>query len=246
MKPAILNAHEAFVVVPVEPVREQWAAMADTLYGYKNRHHDKVAGDVFNAMLAARPDPTALADVVRYVEELEVQAAFTISDASRLLRKEDVQGVCPHPDDCFYESDRARCGPCAVKASAAKGVVVDDTFSHLPEVCRLRREVKAAEARVAELEAQRDAAFAMSKCECGPDEACQNLAKSSARITALEADLGEAERALEPFAKRAGKLDGIWKDHETQWSPEYGDTAITIGHLRAVSRTITKIKETRG
>lgn len=68
---------------------------------------------------------------------------------------------------------------------------------------------------------------------------------AEARITELEAALGEAERALEPFAKRAGKLDGIWKDHETQWSPEYGDTAITIGHLRAASRTITKIKETR-
>ncbi|QIG72951.1 hypothetical protein EVB98_029 [Rhizobium phage RHph_N3_2] len=80
-------------------------------------------------------------------------SAFTLSDASRLLRKQDVQGACPHPDDCFYESDRVRCGPCAVKASAAKGVEIDDTHSHLPEVCRLRREVKAATARIAELEA---------------------------------------------------------------------------------------------
>ena len=84
---------------------------------------------------------------------LEEQVLFTLSDASRLLRKQDVQGACPHPDDCFYETDRVRCGPCAVKASAAKGVIVDDTHSHLPEVCRLRRELRAATARIAELEA---------------------------------------------------------------------------------------------
>lgn len=50
---------------------------------------------------------------------------------------------------------------------------------------------------------------------------------------------------VEPFAKRAGMLDGIWNDHETQWSPEYGNTAITIGHLRAASTALVKIKETR-
>lgn len=80
-------------------------------------------------------------------EKLAAQVAFTLTDASRLLRKEDIQGACPHPDDCFYESDRVRCGPCAVKASAARGVDIDDTHSHLPEVCRLRREVKSLETR---------------------------------------------------------------------------------------------------
>jgi hypothetical protein len=70
-RPAILNEPDKWVAVPVEPVREQWAAMADTLYRYKNRHHDKVAGDLFEAMLAARPDPTALADLVAYAEGLE-------------------------------------------------------------------------------------------------------------------------------------------------------------------------------
>ena len=56
---------------------------------------------------------------------------------------------------------------------------------------------------------------------------------AEARIAELEKRLADAERVIEPFAERAGKLDGIWKDHETQWSPEYGNTAITIGHLRA-------------
>ena len=42
-------------LVPIEPTREMWAAMADTLYGYKNRHHDKVVGDLWKAMLSALP-----------------------------------------------------------------------------------------------------------------------------------------------------------------------------------------------
>jgi hypothetical protein len=50
---------EGWKLVPVEPTREMWAAMADSLYGYKNRHHDKVAGDLYRAMLAAAPTPTA-------------------------------------------------------------------------------------------------------------------------------------------------------------------------------------------
>ncbi len=40
------------VMVPREPTREMWAAMADTLYGYKNRHHDKVVSDLWKAMLS--------------------------------------------------------------------------------------------------------------------------------------------------------------------------------------------------
>lgn len=47
-------------LVPVEPTREMWAAMADTLYRYKNRHHDKVAGDLFKAMLSALPAAPSL------------------------------------------------------------------------------------------------------------------------------------------------------------------------------------------
>lgn len=44
---------EGYALVPIEPTREMWAAMADTLYGYKNRHHDKVASDLYKAMLTA-------------------------------------------------------------------------------------------------------------------------------------------------------------------------------------------------
>ena len=94
-----------------------------------------------------------LAERDKRIAELEGAVDFTLSDASRLLRKQDVQGACPDPDECFYFGDRVRCGPCSVKASAAKGIVIDDTHSHLPEVCRLRRELKVAETRAASLEA---------------------------------------------------------------------------------------------
>lgn len=74
-----------------------------------------------------------------------------------------------------------------------------------------------------------------------------------AEITTLRKELAEARaenerllEVLEPFAARAGKLDGIWKDHETQWSPEYGDTAITVGHLRAASAAFRPPSKAKG
>lgn len=36
-----------------EPDRLMWATMADTVYGYKNRHHDKVVGDIWYAGIDA-------------------------------------------------------------------------------------------------------------------------------------------------------------------------------------------------
>lgn len=43
------------VSVPVEPTREMWAAGANAVVGYKQRHHDKVVEDVWLAMLTAAP-----------------------------------------------------------------------------------------------------------------------------------------------------------------------------------------------
>jgi phytoene/squalene synthetase len=54
---ALQAAQPGWRMVPEEPTREMWAAMADTLYGYKNRHHDKVVGDLWAAMLEAAPLP---------------------------------------------------------------------------------------------------------------------------------------------------------------------------------------------
>lgn len=41
------------VVVPAEPTREMWAAMGDALVGYKQRHHDAVAAELYSALLTA-------------------------------------------------------------------------------------------------------------------------------------------------------------------------------------------------
>ncbi len=51
-------------------------------------------------------------------------------------------------------------------------------------------------AEVEALRQQRDAAFAMSKCECGTDEACANLGKLHAEVEALRKALGNARVVL--------------------------------------------------
>ncbi|MVA98885.1 hypothetical protein GN330_16680 [Nitratireductor sp. CAU 1489] len=59
--------------------------------------------------------------------------------------------------------------------------------------------------------------------------------RAAAEIERLRAKLAEARVVIEPFARRAGKLDGHWREGDTNWSPAYGYTAITIGHLRAAA-----------
>jgi hypothetical protein len=63
-----------------------------------------------------------------------------------MLWKDDVQGICQSLDMCFDGNERVRCGPCAIKQSAALGIECDLSVPNLPEVSRLNR-------RVAELEA---------------------------------------------------------------------------------------------
>jgi hypothetical protein len=46
---------EGWVMVPIEPTREMWAAMGTAVTGYFNKHHDIVAGEVYSAMLASAP-----------------------------------------------------------------------------------------------------------------------------------------------------------------------------------------------
>jgi hypothetical protein len=47
--------------------------------------------------------------------------------------------------------------------------------------------------RLATAEAERDAAFKMSKCECGPEECCQNLVAAWTRTKKAEARVKELE-----------------------------------------------------
>lgn len=74
-------------------------------------------------------------------------------------------------------------------------------------VLRFNVEMANAETRIAALEAERDAAFQMSRCECASDEACRNLVAKDARIAELEATL-ERRRILSDTAR----LDVIWQE----------------------------------
>lgn len=65
------DAPSQWKLVPVYPAREMWAAGADAAYGVKQRlrcHHDKLVGAIWNAMLAATPEPP-FADVERRAYE---------------------------------------------------------------------------------------------------------------------------------------------------------------------------------
>ena len=46
-------ALQGLVVVPAEPTREMWAAMANAVVGKTNIHHDIVVRDVFYALVKA-------------------------------------------------------------------------------------------------------------------------------------------------------------------------------------------------
>jgi len=67
----------------------------------------------------------------------------TMTDAQRLIWRDDVEGICPTPDMCFEYGDRVRCGPCAIKQADARGIASDMSLPNLPEVSRQRREITA-------------------------------------------------------------------------------------------------------
>ncbi len=53
------GAPDGWKLVPREPTHEMWAAMGDALVGYKQRHHDKVAEELWQAVYDAAPADTA-------------------------------------------------------------------------------------------------------------------------------------------------------------------------------------------
>ena len=74
----------------------------------------------------------------------------TLSDPQRLLWRDDVEGICPTPGACWEYGDHARCGPCAIKQAAAHGVETIHQVPNLPEVYRLRRQLRAMGVEVAD------------------------------------------------------------------------------------------------
>lgn len=63
-------------------------------------------------------------------------------------------------------------------------------------------------------------------------------AEREAELSRLRAEVERLREALEPFANRAGKLDGLWDENDTRWSPAYGDTVITVGDLRRARKAL--------
>lgn len=136
------------------------------------------------------------------INRLRKSVNFNLSDTSRMLCKEDVVDVCHSVDLCFDTSDRVRCGPCAVKASAALGVEIDDTHSHLPEVCRLRRALSEAEkvARAKALGEAAEAIFVMGAWSPHYEKLTPNTFDegTSAAYEIVRELQGKAESALQP------------------------------------------------
>lgn len=66
----------------------------------------------------------------------------TLTDPQRLLWRDDVEGICPTPGVCWEYGDTARCGPCAIKAATQLGVESNLSLPNLPEVYRLRRQLR--------------------------------------------------------------------------------------------------------
>lgn len=73
-------AQDEKMLVPMEPTREMWAAGANAVIGYKQRHHDKVVADVWSAMLSAAPAQPAAVEASRkdFVGEGDVVKAGVI------------------------------------------------------------------------------------------------------------------------------------------------------------------------
>jgi DNA repair exonuclease SbcCD ATPase subunit len=53
------------------------------------------------------------------------------------------------------------------------------------QITAMKNELSLKDKRIAELETERDAAFALSRCECGAEEACRNLVEKDKRIEEL-------------------------------------------------------------
>lgn len=100
------------------------------------------------------------------------------------------------------------------------------------------------------LKAERDAAFAMSKCECGADEACRNLATAVARAQAAKQKLADAAKLLEPFAALCewlGVSDWSMKRRTYAYVSPNADGSdaaqVALAHFRAARRFIKEAGE---
>jgi hypothetical protein len=87
------------------------------------------------------------------LEGLRDALRFTLTDGQRLLRRSDVEDICPSKELCFEYGNHVRCGPCAVKQAQKHGVESDISLPFSPSEYRLKRQVRAAETEIGMLNA---------------------------------------------------------------------------------------------
>lgn len=104
------------------------------------------------------------------LERLRDAVLFTMTDGQRLLRKSDVEDICPSKELCFEYGNHVRCGPCAIKQSQKYGVETDLSLPFSPAEYRLKRRVRAAETEIGILnEALRSVVDSYRDCGAGPE-----------------------------------------------------------------------------
>lgn len=86
-----------------------------------------------------------------------------------------------------------------------------------------------ARSALAALRAERDAAFTMSKCECGPDEACRNLVAASTHAETAEAEVTRLTEDNEALRKALGVADEALCD----WLNTYASDMCSPVHAEA-------------
>lgn len=115
---------------------------------------------------AASPEPANQSELERLRDALR----FTMTDGQRLLRRSDVEDICPSKELCFEYGAHVRCGPCAIKQSQKYGVEPDLSLPFSPAEYRLKRRVRAAETEISVLnEALRSVVDSYQGCGGEPD-----------------------------------------------------------------------------
>lgn len=90
------------------------------------------------------------------------------------------------------------------------------------------------------LTAEREAAFAMSRCECEVNEACRNLTALTADRDRLKGRVEELQKALEPFARWPGDSDKM-TGYEAVWTVTFHSKekqSLIVRHFRAARQAL--------
>jgi hypothetical protein len=127
---------EAFVLVPREPTREMWAAMGNALVGYRQRHHDKVAADLWPAVLAAAPPPPGGEGGQEHssVSPLAAPSVVSPSRGTEACDLEVLRGLAERIERLFDNASKVAAhntfgavtaDQCAREADAVRGAIVE-------------------------------------------------------------------------------------------------------------------------